>query len=727
MEHDAHDHAVMTGQATAPVVAHDGHQPADPYAGHQMPDPHAGHKMAGGEHSGHAGMGHDMSDPAMAAEMERDMKRRFFVALLLTIPTILYSPLGRSLFNIDLEGPLPDEWMMLIFTTPVVFWSGSIFIKGAYHALRNRTLDMSVLIATGVLAAYGASLVLMAVGGEDVFFEAAAMLVTFVLFGHWMEMKSRKGTTDALRALFDLVPPSATVLRDGVEATVPTAEIVVGDLIVLRPGEKVPVDGEVVRGQSSIDEALVTGESLPVEKKVGDSVIGGSINQSGVVTIKATKIGADTALSQIVALVQEAQSSKAPGQRIADKAAQYLVILAVSAGLLTFAAWSLFSNEDWVTALTFAISAVVIACPDALGLATPTAVAVSTGLAAQRGILIKDAATLEALSSINAIVMDKTGTLTEGKPSLTDVVQTGDLDEAEVLKLAAAAEQGSEHPLSVAIVEGAKTRGIALAEPSAFKAVVGHGIEATVDGRAVLVGKRTLLADRGIDTSALDAFAKELAVFGKTPMYAAIDGKAAGLIAVADTVKPESKAAVEQMQKMGLRIAMITGDNALTAAAVAREVGITPDMVFAEVLPENKAEHVKKLQSQGLVVGMVGDGINDAPALAQADVGLAMGTGTDVAIEASDITLIRGDLRSVPEAIALSRATMRTIRQNLFWAFIYNVVGIPIAAGVLYPFTGWLLSPIIASAAMAFSSISVVLNSLRLRGRPNSNLNAQTL
>jgi Cu2+-exporting ATPase len=429
---------------------------------------------------------------------------------------------------------------------------------------------MSVLIATGVLAAYLASIVLLVAGEEDAFFEAAAMLVTFVLFGHWMEMKSRRGTTDALRALFDLVPPMATVLRNGAEVEVPTSEIVVGDMVIIRPGDKIPVDGVIERGETTIDESLVTCESIPVDKQPGDEVVGGSINQSGAITFRATKIGADTALGQIVRLVEQAQSSKAPGQRLADTAAQYLVVLAVSAGLLTFAAWMLFSGEDTITALTFAISAVVIACPDALGLATPTAVAVGTGLGARHNILIKDAATLEGLSRVETVVMDKTGTLTEGKPKLTSVVATA-LAEPELLSVAASAEQGSEHPLARAIVEGARERGATLTEPRGFQSIAGHGLRAQVDGRDVLIGNQKLMADSAIALDGLEDQAQNLAAAGNTPMYVAVDGRAAGIISVADTVKPSARVAVELLRDRGIEVVMMTGDNRRTAEAVARE------------------------------------------------------------------------------------------------------------------------------------------------------------
>jgi Cu2+-exporting ATPase len=661
----------------------------------------------------HGGMAHDMSDPAMAAAMERDIRNRFLVALLLTIPIVLLSPLGQRILPNVVPEEVPREWVMLVLATPVVFWSGWIFISGAYRALRYRTLDMSVLIATGVLAAYIASVVLMFVGGEEVFFEAAAMLVTFVLFGHWMEMKSRRGTTDALRALFDLVPPTATVLRDGREVEVPTAEIVVGDVVVLRPGEKVPVDGEILSGQTSVDEALVTGESLPVEKGPGDPLVGGSINRAGTVTFRATKVGSDTALAQIVALVQRAQSSKAPGQRLADRAAQYLVILAVGSGIVTFLAWMLFGNAGFVLALTFAISAVVIACPDALGLATPTAVAVGTGIAARHNILIKDAATLEGLSGIQAVVLDKTGTLTEGKPSLTDVVTSDGWSDVDLLRIAASAEQGSEHPLSRAIVEGAQGRGIPLPTAEAFAAIAGHGIEATVEGRTVLIGNAKLMRDRGVDIAALEDRAGALASAGRTPMYVGIEGQAAGILAVADTIKPSAREAIRRFREAGLEVVMMTGDNRRTAEAVAKDLGI--DRVFAEVLPEQKAGYVASLQSEGKTVAMVGDGVNDAPALAQADVGIAIGAGTDVAIETAKVVLMRSDPVDVMRAWRLSKATVRKMKQNLGWASVYNVLAIPIAAGLLYPRFGIMLRPEWSALLMSVSSIIVAVNAVLLR------------
>ena len=690
MDHAAMDH----GSAAAPAGAMD----------------HAGMEHGGMEHGG---MEHDMSDPGMAGAMERDMRNKFFIALLLTIPTVLYSPLGTGLFGIELPTfGIDRNWIMLVLTTPVVFYAGWIFISGAYHSLRRRMLNMSVLIATGVLAAYLASVFLTVVGTET-FYEAAAMLVTFVLFGHWMEMRARKGTNEAMRALFDLVPPQATVIRDGAEVAIPSSEVLVGDTVLLRPGDKVPVDGEVVSGETSIDEALVTGESLPVTKRPGDEVIAGSINRSGSIRFRATKVGADTALAQIVELVQRAQNSKAPGQRLADKASQYLVILAVGAGIVTFIAWYFLGNEGFILSLTFAISAVVIACPDALGLATPTAVAVGTGVGAKHNILIKDAATLENVSRVTAVVLDKTGTLTEGKPALTDVRVNGTVDEAQLLRLVGSAERGSEHPLAEAIVSGAAGRGIELVDADQFEAIAGHGIEAKVDGRSVLAGNRKLMDDRKVALDGLDEGAAELAGAGKTPMYVAVDGRAAGLVAVADRIKPSAYATVRELKERGIEVVMITGDNKHTAEAVAREIGI--ERVFAEVLPADKARYVRELQQEGKRVAMVGDGVNDAPALAQADIGIAIGAGTDVAIETASVVLMKSDPLDIVRAIVLSQATVRKMKQNLVWASVYNVAAIPVAAGVLYPAYGIMLRPEWSALLMALSSIIVAVNAVLLK------------
>src|ERR671933_509714 len=700
--HMAHDHGTA-GHATPNPAPHAGHA--------AMEHSHAG--MDHSAHAGHMGMDHDMSDPGMAAAMERDMRNKFFIALLLTIPTVLYSSLGMRL----LGAPLPTfglsaNLIMLVFSTPVVFYCGWIFIAGAYYSLRRGMLNMSVLIATGVLAAYIFSVLITFLGGET-FYDAAAMLVTFVLFGHWMEMRSRRGTNDALRALFDLVPPQATVIRDGAEVTIPSSEVELDDIVLLRPGGKVPVDGEVIEGETSIGEALVTGESVPVTKRPGDAVIAGSINRSGSVRFRATAVGADTTLAQIVDLVQQAQNSKAPGQRLADRAAEYLVILAVGSGIVTFLAWYFFGGAAAITAMTFAISAVVIACPDALGLATPTAVAVGTGIGARHNILIKDAATLENVSGITAIVLDKTGTLTEGKPSLTDVLATGATTQQELLRLLASAERGSEHPLAEAIVAGADERNVALSEATSFEAIAGHGIRATVDGHTVLAGNRKLMQDRGIRIEGVEEAAAGLAQAGKTPMFVAIDGRAAGVVAVADRIKPTARQAITEFKQLGVEPLMITGDNRRTAEAVAHELGIV--RFFAEVLPADKAQYVKQLQAEGKRVAMVGDGINDAPALAQADIGIAIGAGTDVAIETAKIVLMKSDPLDIIRAIILSKATVRTMKQNLAWASVYNILAIPVAAGTLYPAFGIALAPEWSALLMSLSSIIVAVNAVLLK------------
>ena len=676
-------------------------------------------------HSTHHEMNHDMSkmshhdhekamtDPKMAAFMEKDMRDRFLWSLLFTIPIILYSPIFTNFFKINLPTPIPHNWLMFLLTTPVVFKFGSIFPIGAYQALKKKTLDMMVLIAVGVLAAYIFSVAITIFIGGETFFEAAAMLVTFVLFGHWMEMKSRKGTSDALRALFDLVPPQARIIRDGKEFLVPTAEVKVGDIILLKPGDKVPVDG-VIEGETAIDESLVTGESIPVSKKLGDRVIGGSINQSGSVKFKATNVGSDTALAHIVKLVETAQNSKAPGQRIADKAAQYLVVLAVGAGIITFTYWYFIAGQGLLFALTFAISAVVIACPDALGLATPTAVAVGTGLGAKHNILIKNAATLEQTSKIQAVVLDKTGTLTEGKPKITDVITTDDYDEDDVLRFAAAAEAKSGHPLSKAVIEEAEKRKIQITENvEKFNNISGHGVEAVVEGKSILVGTVKLMKDRNIDISPVQKQIDKLFDEGKTLMILAINGKVAGVAAAKDEIKKSAKNAISRMKNMGLVVAMITGDNKKTADSISHELGI--DRVFSEVLPEDKATYVKKFQEEGKFVAMVGDGVNDAPALAQANIGIAIGAGTDVAIETADVVLMKSDPMDILNAIRLSKATVTKMKQNLVWASVYNVMAIPVAAGVLYTRFGITLRPEISALLMSASSIIVAVNAVLLK------------
>jgi P-type Cu2+ transporter len=659
------------------------------------------------------GMDHDMSDPTVARAMEDDMRRRFFLALALSLPVFALSPVAVNFFGLELvKNETARNWLMLVLSTPVVWYAGWIFIGGAYTSLRSRALNMSVLIAVGVLAAWSFSALITLIGGET-FFEAAVLLVTFVLFGHWMEMKARRGTTDSLRALFDIVPPKATVIRGGAEVEVPTSEIAVGETVLLRPGDKVPVDGVVTAGRSAIDESLVTGESVPVEKGRGDEVVGGSINRSGLLRFATTKVGADTALGQIIDLVQEAQNSKAPGQRLADRAASYLVIVAVSAGLITFGAWALIADESFITALTFAISAVVIACPDALGLATPTAVAVGTGIGARHNILIKDAATLEGIGSLQAIALDKTGTLTEGRPALTDVVAADEPREDELLRLVASAERGSEHPLARAIVDGAEQRGIDLGEASEFEAVPGHGLRATVEGRSMLVGNARLLETNGVQLDGLGDRAAVLAAEGKTPMLVAVDDRATGVIAAADQLKPSAPKAILALKELGLEVALISGDNRATAEAVGSELGI--DRVFAEVLPADKAYYVKRLQAEGKRVAMVGDGVNDAPALAQADVGIAIGAGTDVAIETANVVLMRSDPADIADAMRLSRATVRKMKQNLAWASVYNLAAIPIAAGALFPAYGIELRPEWSALLMSLSSIIVATNAVLLR------------
>lgn len=671
-------------------------------------------------HATRHGMGeaHDheamMADPRMAVFMEWDMRRRFLWSLLLTVPAVLYSPLGQTLLRLRLPEPIPANWILFVLTTPVVFWTGSIFITGAYRSLRERALNMSVLISVGVLAAYLFSVIITVLNAGETFYEAAAMLVTFVLFGHWMEMRSRRGTSDALQALFNLVPPKARVVRNGQLVEIPTGEIQKNDIVELPPGDRVPVDGVVAEGETAIDESLVTGESIPVAKRPGDQVIGGSINQSGSIRFTATKVGEETALAQIVKLVEEAQSSKAPGQRIADRWAQYLVVLAVGAGVVTFGVWFGLMRESLLLALTFAISAIVIACPDALGLATPTAVAVGTGIGARHNILIKNAATLEQVSRLTAVVMDKTGTLTEGRPRLTDVEGVNGFQPDEVLRLAAAAEARSGHPLSTAVLEEAERRGVSVdGEVAGFENLAGHGVRASVSGREVLVGTAKLMRDRGIDLAAVQAHLDRLLGCGKTIMLVAVDNRVAGVAAAVDPVRETSRRAIEGLRQLGIEVAMITGDNRQTADAVAGQLGIR--RVCAEVLPEQKADYVKQLQQEGKFVAMVGDGVNDAPALAQADIGIAIGAGTDVAIETADVVLMRSDPADVLRAIFLSKATVGKMRQNLFWASFYNILAIPIAAGILYPRFGIMLRPEWSALLMSASSIIVATNAVLLK------------
>ncbi len=674
-------------------------------------------------HAGMGGMEHDMSEPALAKAMEADMRTRFLVSLVLTIPIVLYSPLGINVFKIHLPTPfgISPNWVLLVLATPVVWWGGWIFHSGTWRALRNRALNMNVLVSLGVLVAYFFSVfVTFFAPRVETSYDAAAMLVTFVLFGHWMEMRSRRGTSDALNALLRLAPSQANVIEaDGEIRTVPVEQVQVNTLLLLRPGEKVPVDGVIMEGESSIDESMVTGESLPVSKQVGDEVIGGTVNGSGSLRFKATRVGSETALAQIVQLVQTAQNSKAPAQRLADRAAEWLVLAAVSAGVLTFLIWFFVIGQTALFALTLAVTAVVIACPDALGLATPTAVAVGTGIGARNGILIKNATALEQASKIQAIIFDKTGTLTEGKPSVTDTIlfaagKTQGLDEMKLLQVAATTEADSEHPLAGAIVQGAKDHQLAILPYRQFQAIAGGGVQALVEDRTILVGTARLLAEHAIQLTAQEQeHLAALQAQGKTVMAVAMNGQAVGLIAVADRVRATSREAISELQALGIQVAMLTGDNRRTAEAVGRDLGIA--RVFAEVLPADKAQYVKKLQGEGLFTAMVGDGVNDAPALAQADLGIAIGAGTGVAVETAEIVLMRSDPVDVLAAIRLSKATVRKMKQNLFWAAIYNVIAIPVAAGALYPL-GILLVPEVGALAMSASSITVATNAVLLKG-----------
>ncbi|MEP6549528.1 MAG: copper-translocating P-type ATPase [Gemmatimonadales bacterium] len=668
-----------------------------------MTDPHKSHV-----HHDHASM---MADPSMAREMEADMRRRFWVALVLTIPIAVIAghiPGVRMLVH-----PPIASWLGLALSTPVVLWCGWIFLSGSVAALKSRKLDMSVLIATGVLAAYVSSVYLTIIGYPTAYYEAAAMLVTFVLFGHWMEMKARRGTSDALRALFDLVPPKARVIREGAEIEIPTAEVKVGDHLKILPGEKIPVDGEIISGETESDEALVTGESNPVHKKQGDAVVGGAINVSGVIVARATKVGSDTVLAHIAGLVEKAQNSKAPAQRIADKAAAILVVVAVGSGVLTFVAWKFFAAAPFLTALTFAISAIVIACPDALGLATPTAVAVGTGLGARHHILIKDASTLEGVSRVNVVVLDKTGTLTEGKPSVTDVRPLPGATEETLLQRAAAISALSTHPLSQATLRAAAERSLPVPRADNVETVPGAGLRGNVEGNVVIVGNARMLEQSGIDLGAAKPIAEELASNGRSVTFVASGGKVLGVLGITDRVRPSSADAIAKLKALGVEPVLMSGDLPEIAQRVAREVGI--DRVYSQVTPEDKAKYVKELQSQGKVVAMVGDGINDAPALAQANIGIAIGSGTDVAAQAANVVLMRSDPGDVSRAIRLSKATVRKMKQNLAWASVYNLLAIPVAAGVFYKSLGWSLRPEVSALLMSLSSIIVALNAVSLR------------
>ncbi|MDR5702228.1 MAG: heavy metal translocating P-type ATPase [Armatimonadota bacterium] len=650
----------------------------------------------------------------------RDLTRRVVVGVILTTPAVLTVMLGETFGTVWVPEILYNRWLQLILITPVMLYTGWPIHRTGWLALSRRTADMNSLITLGASAAFLYSLIVtifptaLPEGLRQVYYEAVGVIITLILLGRLLEVRAKAGTGEAIRKLIGLQAKTACVLRNGEEREVPVEEVQISDVILVRPGEKVPVDGEIIEGRSTLDESMVTGESIPVEKAPGDVVIGGTINQTGAFKFRATKVGKETLLAQIIKLVEQAQGSKAPIQRLADIVSSYFVPAVIFIAIGTFVVWFNFGPPpSLIFALATAVTVLIIACPCALGLATPLSIMVGTGKGAENGILIKSAEALETAHKLRTIVLDKTGTITKGEPALTDVVPVDFPSEEELLRLVASAERSSEHPLGQAIVRGTEERGIKLLESSDFQSVTGKGIKVNVDGRTVLVGNRRLLTDLGIDTTALEAVAQRLAEEGKTPMFVALEGKPAGVVAVADTIKEDSVAAIAALKRLGLEVVMITGDNRRTAAAIARQVGI--ERVLAEVLPQDKALEVRRLQDEGKLVGMVGDGINDAPALAQADVGMAIGSGTDVAIEAADITLISGALKGVVTAIILSRATMRNIKQNLFFAFLYNTLGLPIAAGVLYPFIGLLLNPIIAAAAMALSSLSVVANANRLR------------
>jgi P-type Cu2+ transporter len=656
-------------------------------------------------HGGHAGM-------SMAA-MVRDMRNRFLVAALFAIPIALWSPLGEFFFGSTPPTPfgIGDDLWQFFLSLPVIFYSSWIFFRGAFLALRARTLDMMVLVAVAVGTAWTYSVAATFWIEGDVFYEAAAFLAAFVLLGHWFELRARGGANDAIRALLDLAPPKAVVVRDGQEREVPTSEVQVGDLLLIRPGAKVPVDAEVVEGESSADESMVTGESLPVSKKPGDKLIGATINKQGTLRARATAVGSDTALAQIVKLVQEAQNSKAPAQRLADRAAFWLVLVALIGGLGTFLIWWGLVDREVLDALLFAITVVVITCPDALGLATPTAVMVGTGLGARRGILFKNAIAIEQSASLDTVVLDKTGTLTRGEPEVVEITGDG-LDDGQLLRLVAAVERESEHPLAEAIVKAAEERRVERLRAEQFESIAGHGAVATVEGRRVLVGNRRLLEREHVSMDGIAVQADEMAGAGRTVVHVAVDGRAAGLIAIADAPRETASEAIAALKELGVRPVMLTGDNRHTAERIAAELGI--DEVLAEVLPADKAAKVAELQRQGRKVAMVGDGVNDAPALAQADVGIAIGAGTDVAIETADVVLMRSDPLDVATAISIGRGTVRKMRQNLGWAIGYNSLALPIAAGVFEPW-GLTLRPEIAAISMSGSSVLVAVNALALK------------
>jgi Cu2+-exporting ATPase len=677
-EHEAHTHK------TAPAPSERGHQGASD----------VGHEMG---HGGGMGM----------AAMAKDMRNRFLVALGFSIPIFLLAPMGMEAMRIDPPFGWDLEVTLFFLASGAILYPGWPFFVAAVRALRRGVFNMAVLVLLSVGAGYFFSIGATFVWGGAQFYEASSVLLVFILLGHWLEMRARAGASEAIRRLMDLAPPMAIVVRDGQEVLVSTAEVKIEDIVVVKPGGKAPVDGVIIEGRSDIDESMLTGESLPVSKTIGDAVIGGTINKSGMIRYRATKIGADTALAQIVKLVQEAQNSKAPAQLLADRASQWLVIAAIVIAVATFVAW-LALGQPLLFALTLAITVLVIACPDALGLATPMAIMVGTGIGARHGILIKDAVALEDSAKLDVVVFDKTGTLTLGAPKVVEVVASEGLSENDLVALAAAVESGSEHHIAVALKERAK--GLTLPEVSDFASFEGKGVSGGIGGAKILSGNRMLMADNQVAFGALADEADRLLGSGRTVAHIARDGQLIGLIAIADAARPTAAATVERLKRQGVEVAMMTGDNLATARRIAGELGV--DIVLAEVLPGQKADKIKELQAQGKKVGMVGDGVNDAPALTQADVGFAIGAGTDVAMESADVVLMRSDPYDVVRAIDLSRATLRKMHQNLWWAAGYNVLAFPLAAGVLYPL---LLSPEIAALSMSGSSVIVAANALLLR------------
>ncbi len=670
------------------------------------------------------GMGEDDAEKRARSRESRDLQRKVITGGVISILLVLGSMSAMTGIKLPLiPAWLSNPWFQLVLTAPVQFWCGYSFYINAWKSLKRHAATMDTLIALGTSAAYFYSVFatlfpqfLMDQGlMPEVYYETAAIVITLILLGRLFENRARGQTSEAIRSLIGLQARDARIIRNGQEMSVPIQDVQINDVVVVRPGEKVPVDGEIIDGSSTLDESMVTGESVPVKKQAGDEVIGATLNKTGSFKFRATRVGKDTFLAQIVKLVQQAQGSKAPIQRLADQVTGWFVPVVIAIAILTFIIWYTVMGNVTLALIT-TVGVLIIACPCALGLATPTSVMVGTGKGAEHGILIKGAESLELAYQIQTIVLDKTGTLTQGKPTVTDFITvqgTADRNEQNLLRLAASVELNSEHPLAEAVVRYAQSQEVELAEVKEFEAIAGSGVQGTVTDRFLQIGTRRWMQELGIDTQALQPDKERLESLGRTAVLLAVDGNLQAVMGIADALKPSSKNAVQALQRLGLEVVMLTGDNRQTAEAIAREVGITN--VIAEVRPDQKVAQISKLQSSGKIVAMVGDGINDAPALAQADVGIAIGTGTDVAIAASDITLISGDIQGIVTAIELSRATIRNIRQNLFFAFIYNVVGIPIAAGILFPFFGWLLNPIIAGGAMAFSSVSVVTNALRLR------------